>query len=61
MADNWPMETGGVGETIGVALVAVGLFVGWRYGPRAQKKYEWIFGRVALVSLAGSSCCYSVT
>jgi hypothetical protein len=41
---------GDVGETIGIALVAIGAFVGWRFGPKAERNF---FRRMWLV-LGGS-------
>ena len=42
------MDGGGIGETIGVATVGVGLLVGWRFGPQAERKFERIVDRLIL-------------
>jgi uncharacterized membrane protein YfcA len=42
------MDWGGLGETVGVALVGVGVFVGWRLGPKAEKKFDRAVSRAAV-------------
>jgi uncharacterized membrane protein YfcA len=42
------MDWGGLGETVGVALVGVGVFLGWRFGPKTQKKFERALSRAAV-------------
>lgn len=45
------MDTGGVGELLGVAMVPVAWLVGRRFGPKAKKKFERTFLLVALWSV----------
>jgi Na+-driven multidrug efflux pump len=46
------MDGGGVGETMGIALAAVGVLLGKKYGANAERKFNRILGRVALAAVA---------
>jgi hypothetical protein len=45
------MDAGGIGELLGVAIVGAGVLVGWRFGPKAERKVV----RTALLVAVGSS------
>jgi hypothetical protein len=45
---------GDVGETIGIALAGLGVFVGWKFGPRAEKKFN---RALFLVTVGGLVLC----